>query len=78
MKLIIDIPQEEYEKLSFLDVPTLVNFIRNGTPFDDIKEEIESEKIGFDIYDNHDKDVLYGLQIALEIIDKHIGERSKG
>ena len=45
---------------------------------EDIKAEIEAEKKGFDIYDNHDKDVLYGLQLALEIIDKHISGKEQG
>ena len=81
-KIVIDIPQEEYEKLSFLDVPTLVNFIRNGTPLDDIKAEILEETkcpygdkcLGANCPSNTDCMIMG--EHAIWIIDKYIGERS--
>ena len=72
MKLIIDIPEKEYDLLKFCgeDFSPLYKAIANGIPLEDIKAEIEEEihKNGYDIG--------YGLAIAKDIIDKHIGVKN--
>jgi hypothetical protein len=77
MKLIIDIPEEAYNNIEpFLNGETIkgginlfktLEIIKNGTPLDDIKEEIEEriEMWGTDDDEYHD---------CLDIINKHIGD----
>ena len=87
VKLIIEIPKKTiahirsdyghgYKGLYDEDREIIVNAIWNSTPLDDVKAEIE-EKIS---HYNHfqGSNTAHGLEIALEIIDKHIsGEGDK-
>ena len=77
MKLIIDIPEDNYEYIKRLNAGytdyyitlRLYDAARNGTPLDDIKAEIDEEK---DKVLSEDINYAEGLERALIIIDKHI------
>ena len=77
MKVIIDIPEYIYNVLMETGKYGFYRFdakkaIKKGTSLDKITAEIENEKyIGFTPQDFAD-----GLDVALEIINKHIAERS--
>lgn len=78
MRLVIDIPDNEYRQICELrlhDRTFYDDAIRNGTPLDkvieDIKADIEKAKEDF-YYDEHDLGVRQGFRFALEIIDNHI------
>ena len=83
MKLIIELPNEvkdafdnasnEDINFSYYDYNSVIGkAIKNGTPLDDIKAEIETEKESM-IQHNGTSD----LGLALEIIDKHIGKENE-
>ena len=91
MKLVIDIPQEvkeAFDKASkdninfcFYDYNSVIGkAIKNGTPLDDIRKEIEQlnpvDYGSMFSYESHNgaKDMK---RDALDIIDKHIGKRGK-
>lgn len=82
LKLIIDINENEYLGIKSFPISTtsypwtlhLYEAVREGIPLDDIKAEIEEEKyVGAQLSQFH-KDCNYGLDLALEIINKHIGK----
>ena len=85
MQIVIEILEEEYEKIKSMYIHNnataadLRRIIANGTPLEtvleDIKAEIEEEKQGYDLYDNDDNNVLYGLQTCIGIIDNHISRK---
>ena len=76
MKVIIDIPDKDYEKLKDGHIPfSILDVMQNGTPIpdnatvcdiEDIKADIEAARYGL---------INDGLDVALEIIDKHMGRR---
>ena len=78
MKLIIDIPEEEYERIK--DIPNdykllIHKAVTNGTPFDSVIEDIKDEikELRYSLEETtcyHDE--AEALEIALEIIDNHI------
>lgn len=88
MKLIIDIPDKVYEGVKAL---IAINFggrfsgkglahdslraIKNGVPLDDVKAEIR------ELRDSWEKDCYHdeaeALNLALKIIDKHVGKESE-
>lgn len=78
MKLIIDIPQAEYELVvndEACGLNVLTRAIAKGTPLDDIKEEIRARV--FDIQSTSDKyfdGVDDVMDIVDSVIDKHKGE----
>ena len=86
MKLVIDIPKDEYNEIMKDDYIPDGNFrrkciiaIRNGTPLDDIRQEIEDIEISGRI-DANTMFVRSASQVknlALEIIDRNIGERGE-
>ena len=78
MQIVIDIPEELKNKCDELEFEkainyvrwfdgTLTNAIKNGTPLEDIKAEIEETKEKMFCTD----DEKQGLDVALAIIDKH-------
>lgn len=77
MKLIIDIPKGEYDKICKTMLHTSSgnpNFyfeskIANGIPLEQIRDAIEREADYQDAY--VDADVAKGMYMALEMIDKH-------
>ena len=89
MKLIIDIPEEDYNEckfrkdlLSLGSEPTDLTFnmrietlISNGIPLENIKAEIEEESNKALDYPNWE--YSKGLKKALNILDKHIKENKK-
>lgn len=66
MKLVIDIPQEVYDNPYNYCCYALANVIKNGTPLDDIKADVDHYLVveGFG--------TAYRQEV-LEIIDRHIG-----
>ena len=83
MKLIIDITEEEYKRMtkaSIFSTHAMINAIQNGTPLDSVIEDIKQE-IGarvFDIQATSDRyfdGVDDVMDIVDEIIDKHIREK---
>jgi len=69
VKLIIEIPKAMYENVqNGTYCGTLYKELKNGTPLDDIKAEIEEKSVWYrgQTYD--------GLCMALQIIDKYIGK----
>ena len=81
MKLIIDIGDDTYKrvisdsKTYVLDEIFVENAIYNGTPLDDIKAEIETEKEKEKAEINYGKVYVYNK--CLEIIDKHVGKEKE-
>lgn len=91
MKLIIDIPEVDYECakqrwMRGISAYKMDYYISNGIPFDfvinDIKAEILSYKDSVDKAISDDEFKRDGMKVAyqdcLEIIDKHIGKVEKG
>ena len=76
MKLVIDIPKEEYECVQItgcLGNKTCVsNAIYNGIPLDKIRAEIEEIARDYDKFADYRR--VHGLWIALDIIDKYRAE----
>lgn len=73
VKLIIEIPRNEYEytcNMTLHDRSIWDNAIRKGIPLDDVKAEIEEKISHYDHFQG--SNTAHGLEIALEIIDKHI------
>ena len=76
MKLIVNIPDEMHEQIMDGYVPLGISkYLKNGTPLDDIKAEIEQYReneephlCDYRFYRNE------GLDMALAVIDRHIGE----
>ena len=76
MKLIIDISEDTFtrlfdngiEDINVEDRIEIYKAIRKGIPFDKIKTEIESESEFWEL-NKDDKNVAYGLNLALEIIN---------
>ena len=84
VKLIIELPKTTYEDLkqgkiysSLCEAPQgVVEGIRDGIPLDNVKAEIEEKISHYDHFQG--SNTAHGLEIALEIIDKHIsGEGDK-
>lgn len=82
MKLIIDIPEENYKKdnlIHFFGVYSvkLDEVIKNGIPLDVIKTDIETLEDEIMAItrckDSTYYDTLNGIELALNVIDKHIG-----
>lgn len=77
MKLIVDIPEDVYKRMMNGDLPIYMayKYVKNGTPLDDIKAEIENYKSH--ILDNGADDKSYGemsaTDLILNIIDEYIG-----
>ena len=81
MKLIIDISEADYDRLKDgrLAVSTMRKILLDGTPLEDIKTEIKGIELNGQI-DEHTMFTRTADQVktmVLEIIDKHIRERSE-
>ena len=83
MKLIIDIPSEMLEDakadmLLDIELSHITKAIANGIPLEDIKAEIEALEDEIMTItrckDGTYYDTLNGIELALNVIDKHIGE----
>ena len=87
MKLIIDIPDNIYDAIKKVQriisgqrsgktlLQILVNSVENGIPLDDVKAEINKNIINEYTGQNEYEIALSdGLELALQIIDKHIGK----
>ena len=68
MKLIIDIPDKDYEKLKDGHIPfSILDVMQDGIPLDKIRAEIEQMDFDFgDFYDHTDSIV----EKVLQVIDK--------
>lgn len=78
MKLIIDIPELDYEcaKQRWMrgnDAHKMDYYISKGTPLDDVKAEIDEQ---YDRVHPYNIDVAQGLEMALEILN-NIGKESE-
>lgn len=77
VKIIIDIDEYDYEWIkNAYAIPNEINIkiaesIINSIPLDDIKAEIYQRSCR-----NYGSGFGHGLDVAIEIIDRHIGERS--
>ena len=78
MKLIIDIDEDTYKSVIadsttyVLDEILVENAIKNGTPLEDIKAEIEESMKRDNSYTSWSNGKNYAFNKALEIIDKYI------
>ena len=70
MKLIMDIPEEEYKRMKeqsmFGKVDIWKQAFKNGTPLDDVKAEIDEQ---YDRIRPYNIDIAEGLEMALDILD---------
>ena len=86
MKLIIDIPEEIYERFGYeyreenciskYTNDIILNSFCNGTPLERYIEDIKAE-IGNNVewhFKNHQEDIAQIYSDALNIIDKHIAD----
>jgi hypothetical protein len=85
MKLIIDIPEEMYERTKDGYVPLGISkYLKNGTPLDDVKAEIEKQiesDFAFAKIESLNVPCHYGiangLQNAIRIIDNAVSNNCK-
>jgi hypothetical protein len=75
VKLIIEIPKAEYERLVYIDHLKLRGYIENGIPLDDVKEEIEQD-MSFDMFDDYGNKTRIHKELW-EILD-NIDKESEG
>ena len=79
MKLIIDIPEEEFARIKDIprDYKLLIHkIVATGTPFDSVIEDIKAELTKDYVDDNPDnfRYTTIMLKDVLDIIDKHIAD----
>lgn len=81
MKLIIDIPEDEYSWL--IEHPNSIRWssvytdsILNGVPLDDIATEIEDVIKRYKGSCDQELGIKWGYEGALEIINEHIGKEN--
>ena len=75
MKLIIDIPEDEYKRMkdeSIYSTHMMICAIQNGTPLDSVIEDITHEirKYLEDVCINENE--AEGIMFCLDVMDKHI------
>ena len=72
MQIVIDIPEDDYIKVQDgrASVSTMRKAIKNGTPLDKIRKQIELEKLGYPPSAGYFKAIIKVLQI----IDRHMAE----
>ena len=65
MKIVIDMSKDDYIKVQVgrASVSTMRNAIRNGTPLDKIRKQIELEKLGYPPSAGYFKAIIKVLQI---------------
>lgn len=72
MRIVIDIDENDYELIKEYGIttfPTVGKAIANGTPLEQISDEIKDAYNDNIICDQ--EDVAYGLKIALDIIEEY-------
>lgn len=78
MQIVIDIDENDYELIKEYGIttfPTVGKAIANGTPFEQIRDEIEQARF-IDKNTKICKNALAsGLEAALRIIDKYKGDK---
>lgn len=74
MQIVITISEDDYRKVQDgrASVSMMQKVIRNGTPLDKIRAEIEEIARDYDKFADYRR--VYGLWIALDIIDKYRAE----
>ena len=89
MQIVIDIPEEIYDyihnehvAMRVCDSHQVASAIANATPLEkvleDIKADIEERRTFFlQGIDDGDDNIAFGLELALDIIDKHISEKEQ-
>lgn len=70
VKIIIEMPKAEYERLVYIDSLKLRSYVENGKPLDDVLGEIKAE-IGWRNSAAYMGEYNVGLQDALKVIDKY-------
>ena len=63
MKLVIDIPQGDYEWIKHHAMTILEERVANGTPLDKLKERISLEKLGYPSSAGYHRAIMKVLQI---------------
>lgn len=81
MKLIIDIDKDAYEEIKKIvanknEMCFMQKSIANGTPLDDIRLALIKSDVF--VENDYDRGRNYGLHIARQIINKHIGVNNDG
>ena len=74
VKLIIEIPKAEYERLVYIDHLKLRGYIENGIPLDDVKSEIDKAQEPYITNTAYDEGVRFGLMLAYQIVDRYKAE----
>lgn len=79
MQILIDISNEEYEKIKENDCGLfngrIYQMIRNGTPFNSVIEDIKAEISYVGAHSDYGIQCVYAT--AIEIIDKHISGKGE-
>ena len=68
MKIIIDIPEEEYKHLAYADHFKLRSYIENGKPLTALSADLKAID-----RENMDEKVLIGFNMAVALMNKHLG-----
>jgi hypothetical protein len=68
MKLMIDIPEEDYKHLAYANHFKLRSYIENGTPLTALSADLKAID-----RENMDEKVLIGFNMALALFNKHLG-----
>lgn len=73
MRILIDIPDKDYEKLKDGHIPfSILNVMQNGTPLEQIRDEIEQLYTVETVYEDV---VAVDKADVLKIIDKYKGDK---
>lgn len=75
VKLIIEIPEEEYKRMteeSIYSTHVMICAIQNGTPLDEVTAEIHRANCYY-----HGTEYGEGIDLCEKILDKHIGKESE-
>lgn len=68
MKILIDIPEEEYRHLAYADHFKLRSYIESGKPLTALSADLKAID-----RNNMSKEVLIGFNMAVALFNKHLG-----
>jgi hypothetical protein len=68
MKLMIDIPEEDYKHLAYANHFKLRSYIENGKPLSALSADLKSAD-----RESMDEKVLIGFNMAVALFNKHLG-----
>lgn len=68
MKIVIDIPEEEYKRLAYIDHFKLRSYIESGKPLTALSADLKAIN-----RNSMSEEVLIGFNAAVALMNKHLG-----